>query len=315
MRLTLAAISLFALCASTSVADASPDLGAPEAAERTAHRVRAYDRYDLPTGVFGNRAVTSETVFGEVTWQAFRLSDPDASTDGVMAGYRSRLAALGFEPVFECHTETCGGFDFRFRAAILPAPAMLLDVADFSQFTAVRDEPASYASVLVSRVRDAVYVQTVSVEPRDPPDAVTPAPEMDTGTEVSFIPAEERELLARLNADGHVPVAGLEFELGGATLSESSKRSLDMLARLLSRDAEIAVYIVGHTDTAGSLEVNLTVSRRRAEAVRAALIARGVPAQQVAAQGVAFLAPVTSNQTEGGRARNRRVELVLRPRP
>jgi len=51
------------------------DVGAPEGAERTAHLVRAYDAYDLPTGAFERDAATIETLRGKVTWQAFRLDD------------------------------------------------------------------------------------------------------------------------------------------------------------------------------------------------------------------------------------------------
>lgn len=289
-----------------------PDLGAPEGAERTAHMARPYDSYDLPTMGADSGMLAGQTLTGEVLWQAFRLSDPAASTVGVLSGYRARLSELGFEPVFSCQSQTCGGFDFRFNAAILPAPAMLLDVADFTQFSARRDQPEAYASVLVSRVHGVVYIQTVSIEPGEAPSTVAPAPSIVAETEISRLPGDERALLATLLADGHVPVEGLAFEQGGARLSASSAGSLDMLARLLARDAELSVYIVGHSDNAGTLDVNLQLSQRRAEAVRSALISRGVPEGQVSARGVAFLAPLTSNETPEGRARNRRVELVLR---
>jgi len=72
------------------------------------------------------------------------------------------------------------------------------------------------------------------------------------------------------------------------------------------------VVIVGHSDNQGTLDANLALSQRRAEAVRDALVSRGVAAERLDARGVGFLAPVASNATEEGRARNRRVELVLR---
>ena len=85
-----------------------------------------------------------------------------------------------------------------------------------------------------------------------------------------------------------------------------------MLARMLTRDDELAVAIVGHSDNQGGLALNLDLSQRRAEAVMQALIDRGVPPGQLEARGIAYLAPVASNATEEGRAQNRRVELVLR---
>ena len=72
------------------------------------------------------------------------------------------------------------------------------------------------------------------------------------------------------------------------------------------------MVIVGHSDSSGDLEMNRALSERRAEAVRAALVERGVAPGQLAAEGVGYLAPLTANSTEEGRAINRRVELVLR---
>jgi outer membrane protein OmpA-like peptidoglycan-associated protein len=357
-------------------AAAQVDPGAPEGARQTARAEREFDSYDLPIGPFGLDQQAVRPVEGAVSWSAWRLDDPQASVAGVMQGYRERLDALGFEPVFACEGEACGGFDFRFAAEILPPPGMLVDVRDFAQLTAERDEPAEAVSVLVSRVLDTIWVQTVSVAPAegdtetpvepapgspdapDAPDAqgmpdeatvgVTEVPSAETapasapGTsldaapdtapgsapdtlldeapdtapgsapETALLPEDERATLARLMADGHVPVQGIDFEVGGAELSEGSAEALDRLARMLSGDEGPAVAIVGHSDNQGGLALNLALSQRRAEAVMRALIDRGVPPDRLEARGIGYLAPVASNATEEGRARNRRVELVLR---
>jgi outer membrane protein OmpA-like peptidoglycan-associated protein len=73
----------------------------------------------------------------------------------------------------------------------------------------------------------------------------------------------------------------------------------------------LKVYIVGHTDNQGALDYNVGLSQRRAEAVARALAGQyGIPAARMSARGLGPLAPVTSNATEEGRAKNRRVELV-----
>jgi OOP family OmpA-OmpF porin len=287
-----------------------PDAGAPEGAEQTAYVERSFDRYPLPVAPFAPGEDAVEMIEGRSVWSAYRL-DTAATTLDILQGYEARLAAQGFETLFTCAAEACGGFDFRFGAAVLPPPGMLIDVADFAQLSARRGDAEAFASVLISRVLDTVYIQTVATVPARAQVEVTDAPAAEAGSEAIFLPVEERALVDRLLRDGHVPVEGLEFASGGASLSGSSDAALDMLARMLSRDSELNVVIVGHSDNQGGLDANIELSRRRAESVTAALIARGVPEGQVAARGVGYLAPVTSNATEDGRAANRRVELVL----
>ena len=290
------------------------DPGAPKDAERTVYRDRPFDAYDLPVGPIRARGSGVETIRGRVTWAAYRLDDPAISTEAVITGYRERLIGDTFEPIFECEGETCGGFDFRFGAAVLPPPAMLLDVRDFRQLSVRRAEPEGYVSVLVSRVQNRVFVQTVAVVPGENTAEVEQAPVATDGSErvPVLLPQDERAILERLQADGHVPVNGLVFETGGAELSEGSREALDLLARILTRDSELSVAIVGHSDNVGGLDANIALSQRRAEAVMRALIERGVVPGQVEARGIGYLAPITSNATEDGREINRRVELVLR---
>ena len=80
---------------------------------------------------------------------------------------------------------------------------------------------------------------------------------------------------------------------------------------MLDRDGELHVAIVGHSDNQGTLVLNLELSRQRAEAVMQALVERGISPERMEAHGLGYLAPLASNATEGGRAANRRVELVL----
>ena len=119
-------------------------------------------------------------------------------------------------------------------------------------------------------------------------------------------------LLADLLRDGRVPVAGLAFGSGGAAIAPSSEATIASIAEMLAGRPDMAVAIVGHSDNSGSLAANIEVSRRRAQAVLDALVARGIPAGRLEAHGIGWLAPLTANRTEEDRRRNRRVELVLR---
>lgn len=317
MRALLAAGLVAATVAAHSVAadlPALPDPGAPEGAVATSSSTRPYDSYALPVGRYTREGAAARLVEGRVVWSSYRLESPSVSTAEVMAGYRSRLADLGFKPLFDCADAACGGFDFRFAVPLLPPPAMLIDSADFAQLSVSRTDAAggeTVVSVLVSRLLGAVYVQTVVVGPGDPDLAIVDTPPAAAAEAPTILPGDQAAMVAQLKATGHVRVQGLDFETGGAALSTSSAPAMEVLARLLLDTPDLAVVIVGHSDNEGTLEANIALSKRRAEAVRQALILRGIAAARLDAEGVGYLAPLASNATEAGRALNRRVELVL----
>jgi len=116
---------------------------------------------------------------------------------------------------------------------------------------------------------------------------------------------------AGLKTSGHVEVPGIFFDTGKADLKPESDAAVAEIAKLLKADPALKVYVVGHTDNVASLELNTKLSQARADAVVQALVARhGVAAARLVGRGAGPLAPVASNDTEEGRARNRRVELV-----
>jgi outer membrane protein OmpA-like peptidoglycan-associated protein len=123
--------------------------------------------------------------------------------------------------------------------------------------------------------------------------------------------ADAAALLADLSRAGHVVVHGIYFDTDKAVLRPESEAALSEIARLLQDNVDLKVFIVGHTDMTGDLAHNLDLSERRAAAVVTALVAgHGVSADRLAPRGVGPLAPVASNDTEAGRALNRRVEIV-----
>jgi OmpA-OmpF porin, OOP family len=114
-----------------------------------------------------------------------------------------------------------------------------------------------------------------------------------------------------MNANGHVEVPGIYFETGKAELKAESKAALEEVAKLLQGNPALKVYVVGHTDNVASLDLNMKLSQARADAVVQALIAQyKVPGNRLVARGAGPLAPVAVNDSEDGRAKNRRVELV-----
>jgi outer membrane protein OmpA-like peptidoglycan-associated protein len=105
---------------------------------------------------------------------------------------------------------------------------------------------------------------------------------------------------------------GVQFEKNSDALTAASHAVLDEVADSLRANADVNVEIAGHTDATGEDAYNLGLSRRRAEAVRAYLVRRGVAAERLAARGYGETQPVADNDTRDGRAQNRRVELRKR---
>jgi len=110
---------------------------------------------------------------------------------------------------------------------------------------------------------------------------------------------------------GRVAVYGIHFDTGKSELKPDSAPALDEIAKLLKAKPELRLYVVGHTDMVADLATNLALSQARAQAVVKALVGQqGIAATRLIAFGAGPYAPVASNKTDDGRARNRRVELV-----
>jgi OOP family OmpA-OmpF porin len=109
---------------------------------------------------------------------------------------------------------------------------------------------------------------------------------------------------------GKTIVPGIYFDTASAAIKSESELGLTEMVKLLNASPALKVYVVGHTDSIGSLESNLKLSSDRAASVVKAIAARGVSASRLKSAGVGPYSPVASNDTDGGKAKNRRVELV-----
>jgi len=118
------------------------------------------------------------------------------------------------------------------------------------------------------------------------------------------------QMAEQLASSGRVALRGILFDTGKATIKPESESLLDEVAKLLKDDASLQLTIEGHTDNVGQKPANLELSKRRAAAVKAALVARGIAEERLTTQGFGDAKPVADNATEEGRAKNRRVELV-----
>ena len=121
------------------------------------------------------------------------------------------------------------------------------------------------------------------------------------------------EIKKNIDTEGQIAFYGIYFDTDKAILKESSTPTMNEIASFLKANPKMIVYLVGHTDNTGTYEHNIKLSKDRAIAVTTALIKTyNIPVNQISAEGVGSLSPITTNKTEEGKAKNRRVVMVLK---
>jgi len=270
--------------------------------------------YALPIAAFDGSIVPSRVIEGALDQRAFQLGTEGLTTLAVLAPLRDQVRAAGYEIIFECEARRCGGFDFRFGTDVMPEPDMHVDLSDYRFLSAVSGAEA--VSILVSRSASSAYVQITRVT-EAPLTAAPLSTEIDLPDEIvapiSVPTASDPGAIGQaLDQIGVAVLDDLVFDSGSATLTEGDYASLAAVAAWLQANPAGTVALVGHTDASGSLAGNIALSERRAEAVAEVLIdTHGADRARVIAEGVGFLAPRATNQTEDGRQKNRRVEVIV----
>lgn len=320
-----AALPLGAVLLAATAGQAQAPLPAPPGLSEVHREASDPGRYALPIRPAGAAEGSIEPLEGAILRQSFRGADTTTPLAAIRA-LSEPLEAEGFVIALDCEAAACGGFDFRQAITVLPQPAMALNIAAFHQRTLRRDAglgETTAVSLLASRLGGQTHVQAVQVAgaaapppaelPTTPPalsqapsQAVSPAP----GAPLAAPDDPVAALWQRLSTSGRAVLEGIGFDTAAETVPAAD--SLAHLAALMAERPELRLAVVGHSDGVGALEPNLRLSRARAAAVVAALVALGVSADRLEAAGAAWLAPLAANATETGRARNRRVEIVLR---
>lgn len=289
------------------------ELDLPGNPTQTVERISPLDSYGAPIGPFANAVVPSRLIEGRIDRRAWRLSGQGLTTLQILAPMRAQLDAAGFATLFECDTDACGGFDFRFGTEVLPAPNMYVDIRDFRFLTAALgnpEDPDEIVTLMVSRSGSAGYIQIFqSITDR----VVTERPSYDSGgVSLQHVAPEPENPASDLLKQGHLVLADLRFEIGSSDLSEGDYPSLATLAQFMADNPGIEIALVGHTDSQGDLNSNIALSKRRATSVMERLAEDyQAPQSRMRAEGMGFLAPVASNLTPEGREQNRRVEVIL----
>jgi len=175
--------------------------------------------------------------------------------------------------------------------------------------------PAPSASTSAASAPPPAAVPAPAATPATAPAQASSAPgTADAAAAAADLPLAQRLAALTPDADSggaRITLEDLIFEPGTATFATGAEIGLARVAGWLAAAPAQAIRIEGHTDATGSPEANLSLSLRRAEAVRDALVARGVAAARIVVSGEGAAEPVASNDDAQGRARNRRVVVQL----
>lgn len=313
MRTLRIALSVSALAILASASHAADVAGAKDhpvvsryaGSEILKYEAKDFDSFSLPAGQARDRRSgpsASEALEGRITRIHYRAPEGRSALE-VFRNYEQSLKAGGFTTVYQCENQACGN-DFSY--ALNPPSIMHFSGKD-----------QKYLGAKLSRATGDVYVSVYTTAAYGVGGAnknrvftlldVIEAKPMQTGQVAVDANAMAREIAA----SGRVALYGIYFDSGKAEVKAESQDALVEIAKLMKQDAALKLLVVGHTDTAGTFDYNIDLSRRRAQSVVQALVSsHGVDTARLKPWGVGYASPVASNRAEDGRSKNRRVELV-----
>jgi len=289
-----------------------------EGSEIIGYREGRIDQYLLPLG----RQVTytplafqkSQKVEGLVSRYTY-LAPLGRTPAEVMQNYKLEFMRLGLVTMYDKSATDQGWFG--------PTFSEISNQDDLGQILAYNE---SQERVLVGRSKDAqpTYYEVFVTSYKDgiiPPRLAKAVVKDRVLTEIIVIaPQKLEQKMVFINADemkrsiadtGKVALYGLYFDTDKETMRADSTRTMDEIAKLMKANPQMKLRVVGHTDDQGAAAYNLDLSKRRAASVMQQLVSKyGIAAARLDSFGAGLYAPVASNQSDDGRAKNRRVELV-----
>lgn len=295
--------------------------------EIVGYQVKGFDEYELQTSTFIRYNLeTRKREFakpplkpeGRLTRIWYEAAGDTGSLE-VYRNYLNELRSKGFVILYESRKDPAAT---KWTNYLAPFSNIKLQTSRSNYiFYAAGKEDICVASAKKKRPEGDVYVYLTVVEwAKDDPvykarrgayaalDIVETRP-----MEQKMVTVSADEMSQSIASTGRVSLYGIYFDTNRSEIKPASKPALVEIAKLLKKQSALNLHVVGHTDNVGGYAFNMALSKRRADAVVGALQNEyGIPASRLTANGVAYLAPVASNTTEAGRAKNRRVELVPR---
>ncbi len=262
------------------------------------------DDIHLPEGKIvdvDNYTPVLEPLEGKIT--KYKYSMPEsASTQQVFQSYLDNFQKKNFRILFQCSGNDCRAEkSFEGGSRTDSTGTWCFDCAQPMKYlaahTTTNDGSEIYAAVTVEKdpKQGGIWLTIVEVTP----EAAAPA----------FLNAAA--LQKQIDETGHATVYGIYFDPNSAELGPEAEPTLAEIAMLLTSNPMLKLHIVSNTDDTGTLLKNMTLSKQRADAVMGRLMMHyHIAASRLHAAGIGPLAPIASNKTKEGRAKNTRLELV-----
>jgi OmpA-OmpF porin, OOP family len=289
-----------------------------EGSELIGYRAPQFDEYLLPLGSPTSMSppayTKSKQIEGLVSYYSY-LAPEGRTPAELFRNYNDEFQRLGILPLYEKGAGQPGWFGPTFdKIAEDCGLSQILGYNEAEERLLVgksKDADPSYYVAFVTAYKDGVIperlegkvkkgrvlVQLVVVTPR----------QMEK--KMAFVNADEMK--QAIQESGKVALYGVYFDTDKDVVKSESQPTMEEIAKLLKNNPSLRLRVVGHTDNQGKAEYNLDLSQRRAAGVLRELGSKyGIAADRLNAFGCGLYAPVASNSSEEGRAKNRRVELV-----
>jgi len=281
------------------------------------YEVNNFDEFILPLGpaVWDNDRglVPSEQAVleGQITRILYRGPDERSSLE-ILSNYQSALEAAGFKTIYTCGSD-CGK---NFTVLLYGPTEMRITNTRTSGSAFDLPQDVRYLAAKMSDGSRTVHVSLLmafdngfgklSKRPVTLLEIIE-SKAMDTG----MVTVDAEAIGKGIDATGHMAIYGVLFDTNSAKIKPDSAPVLAEIATLLQSRSSLNILVVGHTDNQGDYEYNMNLSSQRADSVTRYLTdIHRIDQGRLRSAGVGFLAPVATNDTPDGRAKNRRVELV-----
>ena len=246
-----------------------------------------------------------------------------------MQNYEDEVKRLGGKTLFKCEEEQCGGDIHRASEGGGGDMSLIMFFEDESKIENYNKYKSKGYCALMDRINNLsylsakipdknAYISVVGYKGRgswcsDTKDKTFIILDLiiTKKRQNKMVEVKAKQMKNKIEKEGKIALYGIYFDTDKATLKPESTPTIKEIAKLLKENPKLKLLIVGHTDNQGTFTYNKKLSQRRAKAVVKELVVKyKIDANRLYPVGVSYAAPVASNATEEGRAKNRRVELV-----